>query len=44
MWARDRRFEPEMAAEERERRVAGWKAAVRRTLTEGSGRNPSASG
>jgi glycerol kinase len=30
-WALDRRFEPRMAAEERERRYAGWRDAVRRT-------------
>ena len=42
MWARDRRFEPEMGAEERERRVAGWKAAVQRTLSDRSGRSASA--
>ena len=33
MWARDRRFEPKMKAEERERRVAGWTDAVQRTLS-----------
>ena len=32
-WALERRFEPTMAAEERERRYAGWKDAVRRTLS-----------
>ncbi|WP_102226279.1 glycerol kinase GlpK [Acidimangrovimonas sediminis] len=32
-WALDRRFEPEMPEEEREERYAGWKDAVRRTLT-----------
>jgi glycerol kinase len=30
-WALERQFEPRMAAEERERRYAGWKDAVRRT-------------
>ncbi len=32
-WALDRRFEPEMDAERREERYAGWRDAVRRTLT-----------
>ena len=32
-WALDRRFVPEMAAGERERKYAGWKDAVTRTLT-----------
>jgi glycerol kinase len=32
-WALDRRFEPAMAAELRETRYAGWRDAVRRTLT-----------
>ncbi|SEW12934.1 glycerol kinase [Cognatiyoonia koreensis] len=32
-WALDRRFEPEMDAETRERRYAGWQDAIRRTLT-----------
>ena len=32
-WRVDRRFEPAMAAAERERRYAGWKDAVSRTLT-----------
>jgi glycerol kinase len=32
-WRRDRRFEPAMSAEERSRRLAGWRDAVRRTLT-----------
>jgi glycerol kinase len=32
-WALDRRFEPNMDAAERERRYAGWKDAVRRTLS-----------
>jgi glycerol kinase len=32
-WALDRRFEPRMDAERREERYAGWRDAVRRTLT-----------
>jgi glycerol kinase len=32
-WALERRFEPAMAAEERDARYAGWRDAVRRTLT-----------
>jgi len=32
-WRLDRRFEPKMDARERERRYAGWKDAVARTLT-----------
>ena len=32
-WALERRFMPEMAAGERERKYAGWKDAVARTLT-----------
>jgi glycerol kinase len=32
-WRLDRRFEPRMDAAERERKYAGWKEAVRRTLT-----------
>ncbi|MEM8868998.1 MAG: glycerol kinase GlpK [Pseudomonadota bacterium] len=32
-WALERRFEPVMSAETRNRRYAGWKDAVRRTLT-----------
>ena len=32
-WRLGKRFEPAMADEERERRYAGWKDAVRRTLT-----------
>ena len=32
-WALDRRFEPAMDAGERERKYAGWRDAVRRTLT-----------
>jgi glycerol kinase len=31
-WRRDRRFEPTMAAPERERLVAGWRRAVERSL------------
>jgi glycerol kinase len=32
-WALEHRFEPQMDAGERERKVAGWNDAVRRTLT-----------
>jgi glycerol kinase len=32
-WALDRRFEPEMDAERRDRKYAGWRDAVRRTLS-----------
>ena len=32
-WALDRRFEPELGADERDRRYAAWKDAVRRTLS-----------
>ena len=32
-WALERRFEPQMEAAERDRRYAGWKDAVRRTLS-----------
>ncbi len=32
-WRLDRRFTPRMGAQERERRYAGWRDAVRRTLT-----------
>lgn len=32
-WRLDRRFEPRMAAAERDRKYAGWQEAVRRTLT-----------
>jgi glycerol kinase len=32
-WQLDRRFEPRMSADERERKYAGWRDAVRRTLT-----------
>lgn len=32
-WARDQRFEPQMDAETRQRKVAGWDDAVRRTLS-----------
>jgi glycerol kinase len=31
-WRRDRRFEPQMDGETRERKLRAWKAAVRRTL------------
>jgi glycerol kinase len=30
-WKRDRRFEPKMPAEHRERRIAAWRDAVDRT-------------
>ena len=33
-WALERRFEPAMKEAERARKLAGWKEAVRRTLTE----------
>ena len=32
-WRLDRRFEPQMGADVRERKYAGWRQAVRRTLT-----------
>lgn len=32
-WALERRFEPRMGAEDRDRKYAGWRDAVRRTLT-----------
>lgn len=32
-WARDKRFEPEIDAAERKRKIKGWDAAVRRTLS-----------
>ncbi|QCI97131.1 glycerol kinase GlpK [Agrobacterium larrymoorei] len=32
-WSRDRRFEPQMEEEVRERKLKGWKNAVRRTLS-----------
>lgn len=32
-WMLDRRFEPKMAGDERETKLAGWRDAVRRTLT-----------
>jgi glycerol kinase len=32
-WARDRRFEPKMAAAERKGKIRGWDVAVRRTLS-----------
>ena len=32
-WKRDRRFEPSMAQDERKRLLAGWRDAVKRTLT-----------
>jgi glycerol kinase len=34
-WRCDKRFEPAMAAEERNRRYAGWRDAVRRTRSGG---------
>ncbi|MEM7641232.1 MAG: glycerol kinase GlpK [Pseudomonadota bacterium] len=37
-WALERRFEPEMAAGERDARYAGWADAVGRTLTSGDER------
>ena len=33
-WALDRRFEPAMDPELREERYAGWRDAVRRTLSD----------
>jgi glycerol kinase len=33
IWQRERRFEPRMNAATRERKWAGWRDAVRRTLT-----------
>jgi glycerol kinase len=33
-WARERRFAPAMPAAEHERKMTGWKEAVRRTLTQ----------
>ena len=33
IWSLDRRFRPLMPAPERERKYAGWRDAVRRTLT-----------
>ena len=32
-WARERRFEPDMNAEERNKRLSGWNDAIRRTIT-----------
>ncbi len=32
-WALDQRFEPSMGAAERKARIAGWRDAVRRTLS-----------
>jgi glycerol kinase len=32
-WSLDRRFEPEMSAAERKTKIAGWRNAVRRTLS-----------
>jgi glycerol kinase len=33
LWRRDRRFAPKMGEAERSRRIDGWHAAVRRTLS-----------
>ncbi|MEO1266348.1 MAG: FGGY-family carbohydrate kinase, partial [Pseudomonadota bacterium] len=38
LWARERRFEPQMDAEIRERKLAGWQDAVRRTLSSAGSR------
>jgi glycerol kinase len=35
-WARERRFTPAMAPDERARKYAGWQDAVRRTLSDPS--------
>jgi len=32
-WARERRFEPRMSADDRQKAIDGWRAAVARTLT-----------
>ena len=32
-WARDAQFKPKLDAAERKRKIKGWDAAVRRTLT-----------
>jgi len=37
-WRRERRFSPRMKAEARERKLAGWREAVRRTLTDAAAR------
>jgi glycerol kinase len=34
-WQCERRFEPAMAADRRERKLDGWQDAVRRTLSHG---------
>jgi len=34
MWGRDARFEPQMAASERDRLLAGWREAIERTLSQ----------
>jgi glycerol kinase len=34
LWTLDRKFEPQIAAGERERQIAGWKRAVRRVLSD----------
>jgi glycerol kinase len=36
-WRLERRFEPRMGADERERKYSGWKQAVQRTLSASSG-------
>jgi glycerol kinase len=33
LWRRDKRFSPKMGGAERTRRIAGWRASVRRTLS-----------
>jgi glycerol kinase len=43
-WRRDRRFFPAMAREEAERRLAGWRDAVRRTLSVPPSRQPAPAG
>src|SRR5262249_19218530 len=37
-WARERRFQPRMAAADRQKAIDGWRAAVARTLTDFPGR------
>jgi glycerol kinase len=34
-WALDRRFQPQMEADKRARKLRGWRDAVRRTLSQG---------
>ncbi len=36
-WSRERAFEPAMGSDERERRYAGWRTAVKRVLSQGDG-------